>query len=142
MRGGSELVPQADFSRKIDKWDHFEPADDVEHFVNDQTVFGKADRNREIGGYAIFRIYFAGIGVESGRKIDREHERILFAAQPIDFASSGANRLTQKRFGARAEQSIEDDRGTWERPQCRDGARPARTRGAKAPPTFRVAERL
>src|SRR5712692_9788220 len=140
MRRGSNFVPQADFGRKIDKWDHFEPAHSVEHFVNDQTVFGKADRDSEISGNTIFRISFAGIGVESGRKIDREHERILFAAQPIDFASSSANRFTQKRFRARAEQSIEDDRGTWERPQCRDSASPARTRGAKAPPTFGVTE--
>ena len=30
----------------------------------------------------------------------------------------------------------------WERPQRRDGASPARTRGTKAPPIFSIAERL
>ena len=56
-------------------------------------MFGKADRHREIGEHAIFRISFAGIGVEAGGKIESEDKRILFAAQPIDFASSRANRL-------------------------------------------------
>src|SRR6266404_6486561 len=47
MRSGGELVPRAAFQRKIDKRNHFKASDEVEYFIDNQSMFGETDRDRE-----------------------------------------------------------------------------------------------
>ena len=105
-----KLVRRAEVERKPGKRDDFDASDEVQRRIDNQSVLRETDRDREIRHDRIFGIVFARVGIESGRKIDRENESVFFPAQSIDFARAGANRFTQERFRPSAEQTVEHDR--------------------------------
>ncbi len=93
MSGGEEFARCAISQREIGKRNNFKAANEIERRICNQAMLGEADRDREIGDHAVFRIGFAGMAVETGRKIDRENKRVLLAAQLIDLASSRTDRF-------------------------------------------------
>jgi len=113
MSGAGEFLWRCYFRSKIDKWDNLDSANEVERGIDNQAVLGETDCDREIGNDAILRIDFAGIGVQTGGKIDRKNKSVVRVAQLINFASGCTDRFAKKSIGAKAKQTIEDNGVAW-----------------------------
>src|ERR1700730_2222088 len=109
MRGSEQFVRPGVGQGKIDKWHHFDAADEVDRWIDNQTVLGISNRDCEIRDDGIFRIGFTAVAVQASRNIDCENGRVLLAATLVDFLGDGADRLAQERFGAESKQSVEHD---------------------------------
>ncbi len=101
---------------------HDNAPDEIDRGVGDKPMFGEPDRDGEIGHDGI-GIDFAGVAVQTARKIDREDDSVLLVAKAIKLARGRADRLAQEPLGPDAEKSIEDDStggsGLLQRRDCR-----------------------
>ena len=108
MRGGHQVIGGGWRDRELAEGHDLEAAHQIDGVIGHQAVLGETDRDRAIGHDAI-GIGLARIAIETGRQIDGENERVLFAAEAIDLLCGCPNRLAQQMFRAESQHAIEND---------------------------------
>jgi hypothetical protein len=80
----------------------------VQRAIRDETRFCESNGDRKIRDYAV-GIRFAGVAIETGRKIDGKHTGALIYPQLIDRTTRSAYGFAQRRPRANAKQAVKNN---------------------------------
>ena len=80
----------------------------IERAVGEEAAFGESDREGEIGDHAVGSVSPESPSSPVGRSMAKT-KAFSVAAESVDFAAGGGDGFAEGRFGAEAEQAVEDD---------------------------------